>query len=63
VLLVPFYLAARGLGAFEIGVVATSGLFGSALTTIAIGFVSRSGGAKVVKLWRTVLGRFAASTW
>jgi len=41
VLLVPFYLAARGLDAFEIGVVATLGLFGSALTTLAIGWISQ----------------------
>ncbi len=48
VLLVPFYLAARGLDAFEIGVVATLGLFGSALTTIAIGFVSRRFGERIL---------------
>lgn len=41
VLLAPFYLAARGLDAFTIGIVATLGLFGSALTTIAVGLVAR----------------------
>jgi MFS family permease len=33
----PVYLTALGLGAFEIGVVATAGLLGSALITLAIG--------------------------
>lgn len=46
VLLLPFYLAARGLDAFAIGVVATLGLFGSAITTIAIGLVSRRFGER-----------------
>lgn len=48
VLLVPFYLAARGLDAFEIGLVATLGLFGSALTTIAIGFFSQRFGERIL---------------
>lgn len=38
-LLLPVYLTALGLGAFEIGAVATLALLGSALTTLAIGFV------------------------
>ncbi len=37
--LLPAYLVATGLGAFEIGVVATLALLGSALTTLGIGFV------------------------
>ncbi|WP_332116991.1 MFS transporter [Azorhizobium caulinodans] len=37
--LLPVYLSALGLGAFEIGVVATAALFGSALMTFAIGFL------------------------
>lgn len=38
VLLLPVYLTALGLGPFEIGVVATLALFGSALTTLGIGY-------------------------
>ncbi|MCG5238074.1 MFS transporter [Xanthobacter oligotrophicus] len=37
--LLPVYLAAIGLDAFEIGVVATTALLGSALMTLVIGFV------------------------
>lgn len=37
--LLPVYLSAIGLGAFEIGVVATAALFGSALMTLAIGYL------------------------
>jgi MFS family permease len=37
--LLPVYLSAIGLGALEIGVVATLALLGSALTTLAIGFL------------------------
>lgn len=38
-LLLPVYLAARGFDAFEIGLVATLALLGSALTTLAIGVI------------------------
>ena len=38
-LLLPVYLTALGLGAFEVGVVATLALLGSALMTLGIGFV------------------------
>ena len=38
-LLLPVYLAARGLGAFEVGLVATLALLGSALMTLGVGFV------------------------
>jgi MFS family permease len=38
-LLLPVYLAVRGFDAFEIGLVATLALFGSALTTLAIGII------------------------
>ena len=41
--LLPVYLTALGLGAFEVGVVATLALLGSALMTLGIGFL----GAKV----------------
>jgi MFS family permease len=37
--LLPVYLIALGLGAFEVGLVATLALFGSALTTLAVGFL------------------------
>ena len=37
--LLPVYLTALGLGAFEVGVVATVALLGSALMTLAIGFL------------------------
>jgi MFS family permease len=39
VILLPIYLGAIGFGAFEIGLVATLALFGSALVTFAIGFI------------------------
>ena len=37
--LLPVYLTAIGLGAFEVGLVATLALLGSALTTLAMGFL------------------------
>jgi MFS family permease len=37
--LLPVYLASLGMSPFEIGVVATAALLGSAITTLAIGFV------------------------
>lgn len=37
--LLPVYLIALGLGAFEVGVVATAALLGSALMTLGIGFL------------------------
>ena len=37
--LLPVYLSALGLGPLEIGIVATLALFGSAATTLAIGFL------------------------
>ena len=37
--LLPVYLTALGLGAFEIGIVATLALLGSALMTLAIGLL------------------------
>lgn len=37
--LLPVYLTAMGLGAFEVGVVATLALFGSALMTLGIGLL------------------------
>ncbi|MEZ5995797.1 MAG: MFS transporter [Hyphomonadaceae bacterium] len=55
VLLVPFYLAARGLDAFAIGVVATLGLFGSALTTIAIGLVGQRFGERSLLIAASLL--------
>jgi MFS family permease len=38
-ILLPVYLTAMGLGAFEVGVVATLALFGSALMTLGIGLL------------------------
>ena len=37
--LLPVYLTALGLGPLEVGVIATLALFGSALTTLAVGFL------------------------
>ena len=37
--LLPVYLTALGVGPFEVGVVATAALLGSALTTLAVGFL------------------------
>lgn len=37
--LLPVYLTALGLGPFEVGVVAALALLGSALTTLAVGFL------------------------
>jgi MFS family permease len=37
--LLPVYLTALGLGPFQVGVVATLALFGSSLTTLAVGFL------------------------
>src|SRR5262245_25105063 len=39
VVLLPVYLTALGLGPFEVGVVASLALFGSALTTLAVGLL------------------------
>lgn len=55
VLIVPFYLAARGLDASTIGVVATLGLLGSALSTIAIGIVSRRFGERALLIAASLL--------
>src|SRR5262245_54249527 len=55
VLLVPFYLAARGLGALEIGVVATLGLLGSALTTLAIGMIGHRFGERALLIAASAL--------
>jgi hypothetical protein len=37
--LLPVYLTALGLGPLKVGVIATLALFGSALTTLAVGFL------------------------
>jgi MFS family permease len=55
VLLVPFYLAARGLGALEIGIISTLGLLGSALTTLSIGMVSRRYGERALLIAASAL--------
>jgi MFS family permease len=38
-ILLPVYLTALGLSAFQIGLIATSALFGSAILTLAVGYV------------------------
>src|SRR5688572_2191556 len=38
-ILLPVYLTALGLSAFQIGLIATSALFGSAILTLAVGHV------------------------
>jgi len=47
-LLLPVYLAARGFDAFEIGLVATLALLGSALTTLLIGMVGARFGERML---------------
>jgi MFS family permease len=44
--LLPVYLTALGLGAFEIGIVATAALLGSATMTLAIGLVGARAGQR-----------------
>jgi MFS family permease len=55
VLLVPFYLAARGLGPLEIGLVATLGLLGSAITTLAIGVIGHRFGERALLIAASML--------
>src|SRR5215510_7920412 len=50
--LLPVYLTALGLGPFEVGVVATLALLGSALTTLAIGFL----GSRADQRWLLIAG-------
>jgi len=53
--LLVVYLTELGLGAFEIGVVATTALLGSALTTLAIGLFSPTGSQRTLLLAASAL--------
>jgi MFS family permease len=50
--LLPVYLSALGLYAFQVGVVATLALLGSALTTLAVGFL----GSRTDQRWLLIAG-------
>lgn len=54
-ILLPVYLTALGLSAFDVGVVATLALFGSALLTLAIGFLGASRGSRPMLLAASAL--------
>ncbi len=54
-LLLPVYLAARGFNAFEIGLVASLALFGSALTTLAIGVIGARFGQRALLIAASAL--------
>jgi MFS family permease len=53
--LLPVYLIAIGLGPFEVGVVATLALFGSALTTLGIGYLGATTGHRRLLLIASVI--------
>ena len=53
--LLPVYLTAIGLGAFEVGVVATLALLGSALTTLGIGFLGAKADQRRLLLGASIL--------
>ncbi|MEX1993521.1 MAG: MFS transporter [Steroidobacteraceae bacterium] len=53
--LLAVYLTELGLGAFEIGVVATAALLGSALTTLAIGLFAPTGSQRTLLLLASAL--------
>lgn len=53
--LLPVYLTALGLGAFEVGVVATLALLGSALMTLGIGFLGAKAGQRRLLLVASAL--------
>ena len=54
-ILLPVYLTALGLSAFDVGVVATLALFGSAVLTLAIGYLGGSLGHRRVLLAASAL--------
>lgn len=54
-LLLPVYLAARGFDAFEIGLVATLALLGSALTTLGVGAIGARFGQRTLLLAASAL--------
>src|SRR5436190_19993462 len=49
-IILPAYLSALGFGSFEIGVVATAALLGSALLTLLIGLVAPRYGLRMLLL-------------
>ncbi|HEU0224908.1 MAG TPA: MFS transporter [Steroidobacteraceae bacterium] len=53
--LLPVYLAALGLGAFEVGVVSTAALLGSSLITLAIGSFAPPAGQRILLLGASAL--------
>ena len=53
--LLPVYLIELGLGALQVGVIATAALLGSSLLTLAIGFFARPGMNRVLLLCASVL--------
>src|SRR5215208_7127950 len=53
--LLPVYLAALGLGAFEVGIVATLALLGSALMTLAIGLRSAGRDQRMLLIMASML--------
>jgi len=54
-ILLPVYLIALGMSAFDVGVVATLALFGSALLTLAIGFLGARHDQRALLLAASVL--------
>jgi MFS family permease len=53
--LLPVYLAALGLGAFEVGVVSTAALLGSSLITLALGTFAPPTGQRILLLGASAL--------
>jgi MFS family permease len=53
--LLAVYLTELGLGAFEVGVISTAALFGSALTTLAIGVLAPPGAQRTLLMFASGL--------
>jgi MFS family permease len=54
-ILLPVYLTALGFSAFDVGVVATLALFGSALLTLGAGFLAARYDVRALLLWTSAL--------
>ena len=54
-ILLPVYLAQRGLGAFDVGAVSTTTLLGSALLTLVLGMVAHRIPRRRALLWASLL--------
>ena len=54
-ILLPVYLTALGFNAFDVGVVATLALFGSALLTLGAGFLAARYDVRALLLWTSAL--------